>query len=96
MLAAAADALEIPAYQASAEEVWLDAWDVRRRAGDDAALNFILRPSHPDLANGAETVAAARRLQEVGMAGIAFYNYGHIRLASLAHIKAALDALGVA
>ena len=56
MLAAAADALEIPAYQASAGEVYLDAWDVRRRAGDDAALNFILRPSHPDLANGAETV----------------------------------------
>jgi hypothetical protein len=27
------------------------------------------------------------------MAGIAFYNYGHIRLASLAHVKAALEAL---
>jgi hypothetical protein len=71
----------------------VDAWDVRRRTGDDAALNFILRPSHPDLANGARTVEAALRLQQVGMAGIAFYNYGHVRLASLAHVKAALAAL---
>jgi hypothetical protein len=94
MLAAAADALEIPAYHARAEQVHLDAWDVRRRAGAGASLNFILRPGHPDLANGAETALAALKLQQIGMAGIAFYNYGHLRLASLAHIKAALAALG--
>jgi len=93
LLARAADALEVPAYQPSAEDAWLSAWDARRRAGDDAALHFILRPSFPDLANGAETVQAALRLKEVGMAGIAFYNYGHLRLASLDHIKAALAAL---
>jgi hypothetical protein len=93
LLAGAADALEIPAYQPSAAEVFLSAWDVRRRAGADASLNFILRPGFPDLANGAETVAAALRLKEVGMAGLAFYNYGHLRLASLEHIKAALGAL---
>lgn len=93
LLATAADALEIPAYQATAEEAWLDAWDVRRRAGDDAALNFILRPSHPDLGGGAQTVEAALKLRQIGMTGIAFYNYGHIRLASLAHVKAALAAL---
>ena len=63
------------------------------RAGDDAPLHFILRPSFPDLANGAETVAAALRLKEVGMAGLAFYNYGHLRLASLAHIQGALAVL---
>jgi hypothetical protein len=93
LLATAADALEIPAYQASAEEVYVDAWDIRRRAGDDAALNFILRPGHPDLADGAETTAAALRLRTIGMAGIAFYNYGHLRLAGLRHVKAALAAL---
>jgi hypothetical protein len=93
MLAARADALEIPAYQASAEEVAIDAWDVRRRAGDDATLHFILRPAHPDLANGAETVQAALRLKEVGLDGIAFYNYGHMRLAGLRHAKAAIGAL---
>ena len=55
MLAAAADALEIPVHQASAEEAYLDARDVRRRAGDDAALRFILRPGHSEMA------ATARR-----------------------------------
>jgi hypothetical protein len=93
MLAGAADALEVPAYQASADEAFWDAWHVRARAGDDAPLHFILRPSFPDLAAGAETVAAARRLKEVGVAGLAFYNYGHIRLASLAHIQGALAVL---
>ena len=94
LLARAADALEMPAYQPSAAEVFVNAWDARRRAGDDATLRFILRPSFPDLANGAETVAAAQRLKEVGLAGLAFYNYGHLRLAALDHIKAALAALG--
>ena len=93
LLAGVADALEVPAYQASAEEAFLCAWHVRERAGEDATLNFILRPSFPDLANGAETVAAALRLKEVGMAGLAFYNYGHLRLTSLERIKAALAAL---
>jgi hypothetical protein len=93
LLANAADVLEVPAYQPSAEEVFLSAWHVRERAGPDATLHFILRPSFPDLANGAETVAAALRLKEVGMAGLAFYNYGHLRLTSLERIKAALAAL---
>jgi hypothetical protein len=93
LLAAAADALEVPAYQPSAEEAFLSAWHVRERAGADATLHFILRPGFPDLANGGETVAAALRLKEVGMAGLAFYNYGHLRLASLDRIKAALAVL---
>ncbi len=93
MLAEAADALEIPAYEPSAARVRADAWDVRRRAGPDARLNFILRPSHPDLAGGAETTAAALALKDIGMAGIAFYNYGHIRLASLDRVRDALAAL---
>jgi len=94
MLAGVADALELPAYQPSAEEAWLNAWHARHRVGDAVPLNFILRPAWPDLANGAETAAAAVRLKTLGMAGIAFYNYGHLRLASLDHIKAALAAIG--
>ena len=89
-----ADALELPAYQPSADEAYLNAWHARRQAGEATPLNFILRPGFPDLANGAETVAAALRLKEVGMAGIAFYNYGHLRLKSLDHIDAALAAIG--
>ena len=92
MLAAAADVLEVPAYYPSAEEAFVNAWDVRARVGD-APLHFIMRPGHPDLANGAEVVAAARRLKEVGLAGLAFYNYGHLRLAGLEHARAAFEAI---
>jgi hypothetical protein len=93
MLAAAADALEIPADQTSVEAVQLDAWDLRERAGDDAALHFILRPGHADPGEGAEIVAAVRKLKQTGPAGIAFYDYRHIRLAGPGHLKAAFDAL---
>lgn len=93
MLAAAADALEIPAYQASAEDVSLDAQDVRRRAGADAALRFILRPGHPHLDNGRQIVEAVLKLKQIGVAGIAFYDYHHVRLADVAPLRAALDFL---
>jgi hypothetical protein len=93
MLAAAADALEIPASQTSAGEVRLDPWDVRRRAGDHAALNFVLRPSHAGPGDGTETVAAVRTLNQVGLAGLAFYDYGHIRLANPGQVKAVLAVL---
>ena len=93
MLARAADALEIPADQASVADLYVDAWDVRRRAGDDAALHFMLRPSHPDLADGADPVEAVLELKQIGMAGIAFYDCGQIRPASLRQMKAVLTAL---
>jgi hypothetical protein len=93
MLAAAADALEIPADQAGAAEVYVDAWDVRRRAGDDAALRFIFGLGQPDRADGAEMIEAALRLKQIGMSGIAFYDYGSIRPASLGSVKAVLSAL---
>ena len=89
-LAEVADVLEIPAYEPSAEAVAIDAGDVRRRVGPEAKLNFILRPTYPDLADGAETVAAAKVLKEAGAAGIAFYNYGHMALSSLDYVRDAL------
>ena len=93
LLAEAADTLEVPAYEASAAAVALDAGDVRRRAGADARITYILRPAYPDLANGAETVAAARALRASGLSGIAFYNYGHIALSALDRVRDALAAL---
>jgi hypothetical protein len=93
MLGRAADALEIPADQASVADLYVDAWDVRRRAGDDAALHFMLRPSHPDRADGTDPVEAALALKRIGMAGIAFYDYGEIRPANLGQVKAVLAAL---
>jgi hypothetical protein len=93
MLARAADALEIPAQQARAAELYDDGWDVRRRAGDDAALRFILGLGLPDRANGAELVDAALELKEIGTAGVAFYDYGQLRPVILNQIKAVLSAL---
>jgi hypothetical protein len=93
MLAAAADALEIPADQTSGEEALMDLWDVRRRAGNHAALNFILRPSRADPKNATETVEVVRTLNQIGPAGLAFYDYGHIRLADPGHVKAAFEPL---
>jgi hypothetical protein len=93
MLAAAADALEIPLHQASAEEACLGARDVRGRAGDDAALRFILRPRHSGTGDGTDTTEAVLELKQLGMAGIAFYDYDHIRRAGPAPIQAALEAL---
>jgi hypothetical protein len=93
MLAAAADALEVLADQASAAELRADAWDVRRRAGEDAALRFLLRPSGPGRNGGVSLVEAARELARIGMAGIAFCDRGKVRLAGLAEIRAALGAL---
>jgi hypothetical protein len=92
MLAAAADALEIPVHQVSAEEAYRSARDVRRRAGDDAALRFILRPHQHDTANGTATRKAVLKLKQIGVAGLAFYDYDHIRRAGPAAIKAALEA----
>ena len=80
-------------HQASAEEAYQDAWEVRRRAGDDATLRFILRPRHSDTGNGTETREAVLKLTQIG---IALYGYDHIRSAGPAQIKAALDVLGSA
>jgi hypothetical protein len=96
MLAAAADALEIPVSVADAEEAYLGARDVRRRAGEDAALRFILRPTLGDGGDGAKTREAVLELGRIGLAGIAFYDYDRIRRGGLIAVEAALDALGSA
>ena len=93
MLSGAADALEVPAYEASADDLDLLGRDLRRRAGDDAALRFILRPGHPDLGGGMEIRRAVLELQQIGITGIAFYDYNHIRQGGLGAVKAALEAL---
>jgi hypothetical protein len=93
MLAAAADALEIPVSGADAEEAYLEARDVRARAGDAAALRFILRPGVRAGGEGAQTTETVLKLKRVGLAGIAFFDYEHIRRAGLTPLKAALDAL---
>ena len=81
-------------YEPSAERVRVDAWDVKRRVGDDAELRGILRPAHPDLKSRGEVVAATEALRDTGITDVAFYNYGHVRQASLGWIADALRVFG--
>jgi hypothetical protein len=89
-LAQAAGIVEACFYEASPERVRADVWDVQRRLRGAGALRGILRPAHPDLRTQADVVAAVASLRGAGITDIAFYNWGHIRRASLAWIKAAL------
>ena len=84
LLAAACDGLEVCAYERSAADVQADIHHVRRQVGPNANLSAILRPTFPDLADGADTVAAARVLAGHGVDGLAYYNDGHMR-ASYVH-----------
>lgn len=92
MLAAACDGLELCAYEPAPAAIAADIHDVHRRVGPEVRLNAILRPSHPDLADGAEVAAAARLLRLAGIEGIAFYNYGHWRAPALERVRQALAA----
>jgi hypothetical protein len=92
LLGEAADRVEICFYEPSAAAIAADLFDVHQRLGESTRLNAILRPSHPDLAGGRETVAAAELLKAAGAAGLGFYNYGHWRLSALDHVRAAFAA----
>jgi hypothetical protein len=92
MLADAADRLEVCFYEPDAAAVRDDLFDVRQRIGEAKPLNAVLRPTHPDLAGGAETVAAVEALKAGGVAGLAFYAYGHWRLAALEQVRAGFGA----
>ena len=81
LLSEAADGLEFCAYERSAADVAADVAHLRRQIGPDASLTAIMRPSAPDLADGAETAAATRALLAAGVEGLAFYNDGHMRRA---------------
>jgi hypothetical protein len=95
-LAEAAGIVEACFYEPGAARVRADLFDVERRLRGAGTLRGILRPAHPDFSSRAELVAAAAALREAGVSGIAFYNYGHIRRASLDWIGAAVAAFGEA
>lgn len=92
-LANAAGVIEACFYEGSAERVKADAWDVKRRLRGEGAIRGILRPAHPDLKSRGEVVAAVQGLKAAGITDVAFYNYGHLRPASLAWIGEALAEL---
>lgn len=77
-------------YEPGAERVRADLFDIRRRLKGAGTLRGILRPSHPDIANKAEFVAAVAALRDGGVEGLSFYNWGHLRRASIGWIGDAL------
>jgi hypothetical protein len=93
-LAETAGIIEACFYEPSVERVLADAWDVQRRLRGAGKIRGILRPSHPDLKSRGEVIAAVAGLKAAGIADIAFYNYGHLRPASLRWIGDALAAIG--
>jgi hypothetical protein len=93
-LAEAAGIIEACFYEPSPERVRADVWDVQRRLRGVGRLRGILRPAHPDLNGRGAVIAGALALRQAGVRDIAFYNYGHIRAASLEWIAAALAIIG--
>ena len=93
-LAETAGTIEACFYEPSPERVQADVWDVRRRLRGVGRLRGILRPAYPDLNGRGAVIAAALALRQAEIRDIAFYNYGHIRAASLEWIAAALAIIG--
>ncbi len=92
LLSRAVDRLDVCFYEASAAAVRDDLFDVRRRIGAGAPLGAVLRPTHPDLACGSETVAAVSALLDGKVESLAFYAYGHWRLTALEQVRAGFAA----
>jgi hypothetical protein len=93
-LAEAAGIIEACFYEPTAQRVRIDAWDVERRLrGSAGKIRGILRPAHPDLNSRQALIAAIDALSMAGIVDIAFYNYGHLREASMDWIVAALHVL---
>ena len=93
-LAQACDVLEIPAYYPTAEQIDADLADVRRRVGGSARLHAILRPDTPDLRSEGAVRTAAAAARSHGVAGLAYYNYGHLRRPALRRARAGFEAFG--
>ena len=93
-LASSGIVIEACFYEPSVARIRCDAFDLKRRLRGEGRLRGILRPAYPDLQSRGDVIAAVAALREAGIADIAFYNYGHLRQASLDWIGAALAAPG--
>jgi len=93
-LAQAAGIIEACFYEPSPARVKADLFDIKRRLRGKGELRGILRPAWPDLASKSDLLAAASALGRGGVAGLAFYNWGHLRQANLSWIPDALSEFG--
>ncbi len=95
-LADAAGIIEACFYEPGSARVKADLFDVKRRLAGKGKLRGILRPAFPDLASKAEFLAAVSALNEGGVTGLAFYNWGHLRASNVAWIADAMKLIGAA
>ncbi len=93
-LAQAAGILEACFYEPGAERIRSDVWDVQRRLKGAGQLRGVLLPGFPDLATRQDVIDGVAALVAAGIHDIAFYNYGHLRQASLDWMGDALAAAG--
>lgn len=93
-LAQAAGILEVCFYEPGPERIRCDVWDVQRRLKGAGHLRGVLRPGYPDLVARQDVIDGVAALVAAGIHDIAFYNYGHLRQASLDWMGDALAAAG--
>jgi hypothetical protein len=93
-LAGAAGIVEACFYEPGAARVKADLFDIRRRLRGQGELRGILRPAFPDFTSKTEFLAAISALVEGGVRNLAFYNWGHVRSASLSWLADATKLLG--
>jgi hypothetical protein len=94
-LAGVADHLEVCFYEPGAGRIGADLLDVARRCGGVSKLRGLLRPGYPDLESRQSVMDAVAILKAGGVTDIAFYNFGHMRAASLDWAGDALAASGL-
>lgn len=92
-LAAAAGSVTACFYEPAVSRIMSDLIDIKRRVGDAGGIRAIVRPGYPDLQGRDAVAGAVAALTGAGVADIAFYNYGHLRDASLDWIADAIAAL---
>jgi hypothetical protein len=93
-LAEAAGIIEACFYEPSPARIRADLFDIKRRLRGKGELRGIVRPAWPDLGNKPDLLAAASALGAGGVAGLAFYNWGHLRKVNVGWIADALNAFG--
>lgn len=89
-LSEAADYIEIPFYEPSANRAIADAWESLRQIGNPQKIRAILRPGLPDLNQGADLAPAMKGIQALGIKDFAFYNYGLLPQYQLDHLATTL------
>jgi hypothetical protein len=89
-LAEVADYVEACFYEPSVARIESDLADIKRRLGGTEKLRGVLRPAFPDFADADSVAQAVDCLRNADVNGISFYNYGHLKTASLDWMRDAL------